>query len=112
MSGTPTSSAEMRQCIHCGKPIRRGLAQCPYCREAQTEVSVTSKPVKTGSGGHFRTGLLLILLAGIIQYFSGGYSPLELPDQLTSPALTYAVPVLAVAGVAMILYGIFVQIRK
>src|SRR4051794_31994828 len=104
MSAIP--SGDMRQCIHCGKLIRRGLAQCPYCREAQAEVTATATRGNTGSGGHFRTGLLLMLLAGVIQYFSGGYSPLELPEQLTSAALAYAVPILAVGGVAMILYGI------
>src|SRR3954469_2769444 len=111
MSGPSNTSGDVRQCIHCGKLIRRGVRQCPYCREAQAEVNVTSKPVPSGSGGNFRTGLLLILLAGVIQYFSGGYSPLELPSQFTSPALTYAVPALGIGGAAIVLYSIFLKIR-
>jgi hypothetical protein len=105
MSGTP--SRDLRQCIHCGKLIRRGLAQCPYCREAQTEVSVTAQPIKTGSRGYLRLGLLLILLAGVVQYFAGGYSPIELPPEITSAAVTYAVPVLGVGGAVLILYSLF-----
>jgi hypothetical protein len=113
MKDDKSRSGEFRQCIHCGKLIRRGLSQCPYCREAQTEVNVTKMHASSvGSAGNFRTGLLLVLLAGVIQYFSGGYSPPQLPPEFTSPALTYAVPLLAVGGAALILYAVFTKIRS
>ena len=78
----------------------------------QTEVNVTARTVKSGSGGYFRTGLLLIVLAVVVQYFCGGYSPLELPSQLTTPALAYAVPVLGIGGAAILLYSIFLKISS
>ncbi len=107
-----TSAGESRQCIHCGKLIRRGLAQCPYCREAQAPITVTAKPERKENSGNFRTGLLLMLLAGVIQYFSAGYSPLELPPQITSPAVAYAVPVLGAGGAVMLFYALFRKMRS
>ena len=103
---------ETRQCIHCGKQIRRGLMQCPYCREAQPEYrSAPTASPKIQTAGHFRSGLLLMLLSAAVQYFAGGYSPLVLPGDISSPLLTYLVPLLFVGGLAMTLWGFFLRVR-
>src|SRR5271169_6416464 len=93
---------ETQQCIHCGKQIRRGATQCPYCREAQAEqrpASMSSSQIQTS--GHFRHGLLLMLLSGVVHYFARGYSPLALPGNINSPLLIYLVPLIFVCGLAM-----------
>ena len=106
------AEAAMQQCIHCGKPIRRHLRQCPYCREEQGSVRpVSTAPQKANTYGHFRSGLLLMLLAAAVQYFAGGYSPLALPGEISSPLLTYLAPLLFLSGLAMSLWGFFLRVR-
>jgi hypothetical protein len=104
----------LRQCIYCGKTIGRHLMQCPHCREAQTEAhaSSSSSTRRAGSGGQFRSGLLLVLLGAVIEYFAGGYSPMTVPDQVRLPMTTYAVPLLFLGGLGMSLYGVFLRIRS
>jgi hypothetical protein len=102
----------MQQCIHCGRRIRKHVKQCPHCREAQAEhrpAAATPPTIRTT--GHFRSGLLLMLLALAVHYFAGGYSPLALPDDISSPLVTYAVPVLFASGLAMSLWGFFLRVR-
>ena len=113
MSGfSRNRDAEMRQCIYCGKLIRRNLRQCPYCREAQSEVRAPAAArQQAGSGGRFRSGLLLMLMAAVIQYFASGYSPMALPNQISSPAITYLVPLLFLSGLGLTLYGVFLRVR-
>jgi hypothetical protein len=103
---------EMQQCIHCGKQIRRNAKQCPYCREAQAErrPAQASGP-RIQTTGHFRSGLLLLLLSAAVHYFAGGYSPLLLPGDIGSPMLTYLAPLLFLGGVAMSLWSFFLRIR-
>jgi hypothetical protein len=103
---------EMQQCIHCGKQIRRNAKQCPYCREAQAEGRpTTATRPRTQVGGHFRSGLLLMLLSAAVHYFAGGYSPLVLPSDISSPMLTYRAPVLFLVGLAMSLWSFFLRIQ-
>jgi hypothetical protein len=103
----------LRQCIYCGKTIGRHLMQCPHCREAQTEARVPAASTRrAGSGSQFRSGLLLVLLAAVIEYFAGGYSPMTMPDQVRLPMTTYAVPLLFLGGLSMGLYGVFLRIRS
>ena len=108
-------SMELQQCIHCGKHIRRHAKQCPYCREAQAEVRPTSSSVsgraRTQTAGHFRSGLLLMLMSAAIHYFAAGYSPLVVPPEVSSPALTYVAPALFVLGLALSLWGFFLRLR-
>jgi hypothetical protein len=101
-----------QQCIHCGKQIRRNSPRCPYCREEQAGVrplAVASR--KTHTAGNFRSGLLLMLLAAAVHYFAGGYSPLVLPEEISSPLLTYLAPVLFVSGLVMSLWAFFQRVR-
>ena len=114
MSGTPRDrEPQLRQCIHCGKQIRRGLPQCPYCRETQSEYrpAATATPqVRAQTSGHFRNGLLLMLLSAVAHYFAGGYSPLTQHNEI-SPLLTFLTPALFVAGLSLSLLGFFQRMR-
>jgi hypothetical protein len=101
-----------QQCIHCGRQIRCNLTQCPYCREAQAERRplANTRP-RTQTNGRFRSGLLLMLLSLAVHYFAGGYSPLVLPGDISSPLLTYLAPLLFVSGLAMSLWSLFLRVR-
>ena len=105
------ASTNLRQCIYCGKTISRGVQQCPYCRETQNEVPSSVRAHEPSRGNQFRTGLLLMLMAAVAHYFAGGYSPLTLPDQVVFPLVTYLIPLLFIAGIAMTLYGVFQRMR-
>jgi hypothetical protein len=111
MSGL-SQDATMQQCIHCGKLIPRDLRQCPYCREAQAEQRLpAAAPRRIQTQGHFRSGLLLMLVSALVHYFVGGYNPMMLPDEISSPVLTYLAPLLFLTGVAMSLWGFFLRLR-
>ena len=111
MSGfSRDQKADMRQCTYCGKSIRRQLKQCPYCREAVAEARVTPSQ-RAGRPGEIRVGLLCMLMAAVMQYFAGGYSPMELPVQVISPVTAYLVPLLFLSGLGLTLYGFFLRVR-
>ena len=105
------SRGENVQCIHCGRLIRRNLQQCPHCREAQAEQRLPSATTqKHQTQGHFRSGLLLMLMAVTIHYFVG-YDPMQLPSDISIPVLRYLVPVLFVSGLATSLWNFFLRVR-
>ena len=54
-----------------------------------------------------RRGLLYMLLAAVIQYFSGGYSGLELPIPIHPAVQEYLAPLLFLSGLGMVVYGFF-----
>jgi len=104
--------ADTRQCVYCGKLIRRSLRQCPYCREAQSDVhSPAAAPPRVVSGGQFRSGLLLMLMSAVIHYFTAGYSTMALPVQINSAIATYLVPLLFLSGLALTLYNVYLRIK-
>jgi hypothetical protein len=113
MSGFSRARNEgMQQCIHCGRQIRRHLRQCPYCREAQAE----NRPSSTAAPGiqtqgRLRSGLLLMMLSAVVHYFAGGYSLLVLPNEISSPLLSYLAPLLFLGGLAMSLWAFFLRVR-
>jgi len=109
--GTPRDpNADTRQCIYCGKLIRRDLPQCPYCRETQSQFRLAATS-RSANGGQFRSGLLLMLLSAVIHYFAGGYFTMELPVPINSAAATYLAPLLFLSGLSMALYGVFLRVR-
>lgn len=48
-----------------------------------------------------------MLLAGVIQYFAGGYSGLHVPVAISSIVTSYLVPLLFLSGFGMTLFGMF-----
>jgi len=52
-----------------------------------------------------------MLLAAVIQYFSGGYSSLELPFPIHPAVQEYLAPLLFLGGLGLIVYGFFSSSR-
>jgi hypothetical protein len=100
-----------RQCVHCGRPVRTHLTQCPFCREMIPEVP---RPRRVGSDGRreVRRGLLHMLLAAVIYYFAGGYSKMNLPLAITPVVTSYLSPLLFFGGLALSLYGVALRFRS
>ncbi|MCU1243532.1 MAG: hypothetical protein JWO71_4258 [Candidatus Acidoferrum typicum] len=87
------------------------LSRCPHCREDVPKVHLASRP-RTGGRLEIRRGLLYMLLAGVIQYFAAGYSPLTLPVQVPSLVTAYLSPVVFVSGVGLLLYGFYLRAKS
>lgn len=107
--GSDPRSFGVRQCPFCGLPVSRASANCPACREAMPAEGARRQeaaPVAS-SGSTIRRGLLYMLLGGVIQYFSGGYSALHVPVAVSSLVTTYLAPLLFLSGFGMTLFGMF-----
>jgi hypothetical protein len=111
MNSTQTQAEATRQCVHCGKPVRTHLRQCPFCREMIPEVPV---PRRWGSDGRreIRRGLFYMLLAAVIYYFAGGYSEIKLPLTIVPAVTTYLSPLLFFGGLGLSLYGVVLRFRS
>jgi hypothetical protein len=109
MSAIGNQAVETRQCAFCGKRIAVHLKQCPYCREMVPNVRLSRS--SNGAGGEkVRRGMLYMLLAGVIYYFSAGYAkPIELPIAIQPAVNNYLAPLLFLGGLGLTLYGL---IRK
>jgi hypothetical protein len=99
-----------RRCSFCGKPISSQARQCPFCREMVPEVRL-SGGIRRNGKVEFRRGLLYMLLAGVIYYFSGGYSGLRIPVAIGSAVTTYLAPLLFLGGLGLSLYGVYLKMR-
>ena len=53
-----------------------------------------------------------MLLGAVIYYFSGGYSPMVLPYNLSPLVNTYLAPIIFLGGLGMSLYGLFLRSRS
>lgn len=110
MGGSPSQVAS-RPCAYCGKPVPLRLDRCPHCREEQPEIRLSSRGGSAG-GSQIRRGLFYMLLGAVIYYFSGGYSPMVLPYNLSPLVNSYLAPIIFLGGLGMSLYGIFLRIRS
>jgi hypothetical protein len=102
----------MRGCPFCGKPIRVGAMQCPYCREAVPHVQVASRVASGEGNAKIRRGLLYILLGGIVHYFAAGYSGFTLPVTVPPVVTTYGTPLVFAFGFGLLLHGLFLHLRS
>lgn len=103
-----------RQCPHCGKDVSALLTQCCFCREALPAVPQIRQDSPGNSRapegrGKIRTGLLCILLAGLIHYFAGGYSLLQMPYPIQPIVTVYLSPLLLLCGVGLSLFGFYLK---
>jgi hypothetical protein len=106
--GSPGAVAPLRQCPFCGKTISRTFTQCPACRETLPDVQQpNAAPVesKRGRDRRVRRGLLYMLLAAVIHYFSGGYSAMSLPYPIAPVVTVYLSPLLFLSGLGLVIYG-------
>ena len=104
--------ADDRKCPFCGKPAPGRLSHCPFCREAIPEVKVGSRYSDLEGRKKIRRGLLYMLMAGIIYYFAGGYSPWQSPIPIPAFVNQYFTPLLFLGGMGLTLYGLFVRMRS
>ena len=100
-----------RPCVFCGKSVLAHLGRCPHCREDIPKVQLASRP-RTGGRLEIRRGLLYMLLAGVIQYFAAGYSPLTLPIQVPALVTAYLAPVVFLSGVGLLIYGFYLRAKS
>ena len=100
-----------RPCVFCGKSMPAHLSRCPHCREDIPKVQLSSRP-RTGGRLQIRRALLYMLLAGVIQYFAGGYSPLTVPVQVSPVITTYLAPIVFLSGLGLLFYGLYLRARS
>jgi len=56
-----------------------------------------------------RQGLLYVLLAALVHYFAGGYSPLKLPLPVGPIVTNYLSPLLFLAGIGLAIFGVYLK---
>lgn len=111
MGGSPIAEQASRPCAYCGKPVPIRLNRCPHCREEVPEIRLTARRGDDGSP-KIRRGLFFMLLGAVIYYFSGGYSPMPLPYNISPLVNTYLAPIIFLGGLGTSLYGMFLRIRS
>jgi hypothetical protein len=88
------------------------LNRCPHCREDVPRVQLSSRPPRTGGRVQIRRGLLYMLLAGVIQYFAGGYSSFTVPVGVSPIVTAYLAPVVFLSGLGLLIYGFYLRARS
>lgn len=104
-----------RACVFCGKPMLSHLTRCPHCREDVPQLRMTTAPaarIRTGGREQIRRGLLYMLLAGVIQYFAGGYSGLTPPVAIPEVVTTYLAPAVFLSGLGLLIYGLYLRAKS
>ena len=86
------------------------LNRCPHCREDVPRVQLSSRP-RVGGKVQIRRGLLYMLLAGVIQYFAGGYSSFTVPVGVPPLVTAYLAPVVFLSGLGLLLYGFYLRAK-
>jgi len=102
---------QTRKCPYCGKPVSPTQNHCPFCREAIPQAIAVKTTYASDGRKYIRRGLLYALMAGIIYYFAGGYSGMNLPVPVPPAVNQFLTPLLFVAGLGLVLYGLFLYIR-
>ncbi|HWG57521.1 MAG TPA: hypothetical protein VN661_00585 [Candidatus Acidoferrales bacterium] len=110
-----------RECPYCGKLVYDKLVQCSYCRETLPESpfsargSTGAKMRRAASAGNgdrnVHKGLLYMLLAGVIGYFSSGSSGWELPVTVPHVITSYLSLLLFLSGLGLTVYGFYLRHR-
>lgn len=91
------------RCPHCGEMASKDLSRCLQ--------SLPKTRIKEGTpaekGGQIRRGLLYMLLAAVIHYFAGGYSPMDLSFPVNPVVTLCLTPLLFLSGLGLSLYGLY-----
>ena len=64
---------------------------------------------QSDGGSKIRNGLLCILLAGVVHYFAGGYSAMQLPFPIQPIVTIYLSPLLLLCGLGLTSFGIYLK---
>jgi predicted RNA-binding Zn-ribbon protein involved in translation (DUF1610 family) len=100
-----------RQCPHCGKRVLESLERCPHCREDMLAAGQSSFRDPTAGRAQIRRGLMYLWLGAIFYYFIGGYSGLQIPFAVPLLVVDYVLPLMFLAGGALVFYGLALKIR-
>ena len=113
MGSSPVPARISKSCVYCGKAMPAHLAQCPHCREMAPEVRLSPPATRQSGEVRVRRGLLWMLLAVVIHYFAGGYSPTHFPVPATiNPTVTsYLTSLLFLSGAGLAIYGLYLRRR-
>lgn len=109
-----------RECPFCGKLVYDRLVQCPYCREtlpsspfakSEAESARSDKAARSADGGDKKVhqGLLYMLLAAVIGYFSSGSSGWKLPVTVPAIITSYLSLLLFLGGLGLCVYGFYLR---
>jgi len=102
----------VRECPFCGKKISDAFRDCPLCHETLPELRVIKTSSSSGRGGPLRRGLFYMMIVAFIYYLLSANSPLKFPAVPFAPILTtYLLPLFFLAGLGMMMYGIFLQVK-
>ena len=102
-----------RPCVFCGMSMSTHQTRCPHCREDVPQVRVASAArARTGGREQVRRGLLYMLLAGVVQYFAGGYSGLTPPVAIPDVVTTYLAPAVFLSGLGLLIYGFYLRAKS
>ncbi len=101
-----------RTCVYCGKTMLSHLTRCPHCREDIPQVRLAASRTRTGGREQIRRALLYMLLAGVIQYFAGGYSGLTPPVSIPPVVTTYLAPIVFLSGLGLLIYGLYLRAKS
>ena len=96
-----------RQCPFCGKFTMEESTQCPFCREPLTAKPVISGHKAEGAQRQIRRGLVYMLLAVVVRYLVGGYSPMQFPLTIIPEVTQFLIPFLFLCGIGLVLFGIY-----
>jgi len=97
-----------RQCPFCGKVVADYLTQCPFCRDALPAIPV-ARSVARRKSDEIRRGLLYMLLAAVIHYFSAGYSAMRLPFPINPLVTVWLSPALFMGGLFLMCRGFYLR---
>jgi hypothetical protein len=114
MGASLNSAAGTRMCVFCGKPMPARLNRCPTCREEVPQVRMSPRvmPRSVPGRGQMRRGFLYMLLAGVIQFFAAGYSGMSLPVAVPPMVTVYLAPMVFMAGLGLLIYGIILRMKS
>jgi hypothetical protein len=101
-----------RACVFCGKPMLSHLTRCPHCREEIPQLRTAVARTRAGGREQIRRALLYMLLAGVIQYFAGGYSGLTPPVAIPDVVTTYLAPAVFLSGLGLLIYGFYLRAKS
>ncbi len=99
-----------RECPYCGKIVFDKQTQCNYCRETLPEVRRPRAATVSADGGdRIRRGLLFMLMAASIGYFTSSSSALTLPVSVPPAVTIYLSPLLFLSGLGLSLHGLYLR---
>lgn len=102
----------IRECPFCGQRISDTFRDCPHCHETLPGVPRKEAPVYVQKKSRVRRGLFYMMVVAAIYYFFSPNSPLKLPVPFAPILTTYLLPVFFLAGLGMVLFGLFQQVRE